>query len=84
MNDLAEAVSAYEKIFANLASNEAGTPELSLLDLLIARDTVARAFEGDRTANSEILAKINQLDQKLKKDATVISARRNRVVVVAG
>jgi len=69
MNDLAEAVSAYEKTFANLASDEAGKLQLALLEILIARDRVARALASDQPALSETLALINELDQTLKTDA---------------
>lgn len=74
MDDLAEGVLAYENTVKNLASNEAGKLQLALLEVLIARDRVARALASDQPALSETLALVNQLDQKLKTDADSINA----------
>lgn len=74
MDDLAEAVLAYENTVKNLASSEAGKLQLALLEVLIARDRVARALASDQPARAETLALINQLDQTLKTDADSMNA----------
>lgn len=74
MTDLAEVASSYEKTYARLASDEAGKPQSILLELLVTRDRLACVVARDLAAEPEILDRISQLDQTLKKDAGRVNA----------
>lgn len=77
MNVLDDAVSAYDKAFTTLTSKEAGASKSMVIELLIARDKIARALTDDQSPESGVLVRINELDLRLKKDA-------GRIAIIAG
>jgi len=69
MNPLDDAVSAYATAVTNLTSKEAGKSKAVVIEILNARDKVASALTNGQSVESEVLMRVNELDQKLKRDA---------------
>lgn len=78
MDNLGEAISAYETALANLPLAEAEDSRSRVIDVFIARDNVALALANKQTVTSAMLERIIELDQRLKKDAKRVNkiARR--------
>lgn len=75
MNNLDDAISAYETALANLPLEKSGDSKTKVMDVFIARDNVAHALaENQAAATSEVLGRIIELDQILKKAARRISS----------
>lgn len=69
MNPLDDAVSAYAKAVTKLTSKETGKSKAVVIDVLNARDKVARALTNGQSVESEVMMRVNELDQNLKRDA---------------
>ena len=74
MNPLDDAVSAYAKAITKLTSEEAGKSKAVVIDVLNARDKVARAFTDAQSVESEVMMRVNELDQTLKSAVSRINS----------
>ena len=66
MNPVDDPFSAYATAVTNLTSKEAGKSKAVVIDVLNARDKVARALTNGQSVESEVLMRVNELDQKLR------------------